>query len=117
MTAGQPGRAERLIERFQEIGGSLGEVAFGFEYPVLQPIISAAGAGESKPCWDYEEAKGVMVRGSKWMHLLLKVPKGMERVRAVLDLAADVRAYGFRLPVLVIPDEERARDRLTVRLV
>ncbi len=102
--------------KFQEVEAKVGELAFGFEYPELQPLISAAGAGESRPSWDYEEAKGVKVQGSKWMHLLLKVPKGMGRVRAVLDLTADVQVYGSRLPALVIREKE-VDKRLTVRLV
>ena len=57
------------------------------------------------------------VQGSKWMHLLLKAPKGMEPLRAILDLAADVQVRDSRLPVLVIRDKEQARDHLTVRLV
>jgi hypothetical protein len=103
--------------KFQEIEAKIGEVAFGFEYPELQPLISAAGAGETEPSWDYEEAKGVTVQGSKWMHLLARAPKGMEVVRAILDLAADVRVRDTRLPVLVIRDKEQAREHLTVRLV
>lgn len=103
--------------KFQEIEAKTGEVAFGFEYPELQPLISAAGAGEVEPSWDYEEAKGVMVQGSKWMHLLAKAPKGMGGVRAILDLAADVRVRGTRLPALVIRNREQAQEHLTVRLV
>jgi hypothetical protein len=103
--------------KFQEVEVKPGELAFGFEYPELQPLISAAGAGETEPSWDYEEAKGVTVQGSKWMHLLARAPKGMEVVRAILDLAADVRVRDTRLPVLVIRDKEQAREHLTVRLV
>jgi len=103
--------------KFQEIGAEIGGIEFGFEYPELQPLISAAGAGEERPSWDYEEARGVAVQGSKWMHLLIKAPQGMEMVRAVLDLAADVQVRDSRLPVLAIRDKEQARDRLTVRLV
>jgi hypothetical protein len=53
----------------------------------------------------------------KWMHLLARAQKGMEVVRAILDLAADVRVWDTRLPVLVIRDKEQAREHLTVRLV
>jgi hypothetical protein len=103
--------------KFQEIGTEIGRVEFGFEYPELQPLISAAGAGEEKPSWDYEEARGVALKGSKWMHLLVKAPKGMETIRAILDLAADVQVRDSRLPVLAIRDRQQARDRLAVRLV
>jgi len=103
--------------KFYEVEGKTGEIGFGFEYPELQPLISAAGAGEPEPSWDYEEAKGVMVQGSKWMHLLVKATRGMEIVRATLDLAADVRVQNSRLPVLIIRDKKQAREHLTVRLV
>ncbi len=83
----------------------------------MQPIISAAGVGEAEPSWDYEEAKGVKVQGGKWMHLLMKVPRGMTPVRATLDLAADVCVRKVRLPVVVIRNRQQAKDRLTVRLV
>ncbi len=101
--------------KFQEVKARVGEVAFGIEYPELQPIISATGAGESEPSWDYEGAKGAMVQGSKWMHLLFRVYKGMERVRAILDLAADVQVYGSHLPV--VTQKGKRRSRLTVQLV
>ncbi len=103
--------------KFIEIEGSVGGIEFGFEYPELQPIISAAGVGEAKPSWDYEEAKGVKVQGAKYMHLLVKVPKGMTPVHATLDLVADVRVRQVRLPVVVIRKRQQAEDRLTVRLV
>jgi len=103
--------------KFLEVEGKIGDIKFGFEYPELQPIISATGAGEAKPSWDYEEAKGITVQGSKWMHLLVKAPKGMETIRGILDLAADVRVRDSRLPVLAIRHKEQARERLTVRLV
>lgn len=102
--------------KFQEIEASVGGVEFGFEYPELQPIISASGAGEPNPSWDYEEAKGVRVQGSKWMHLLVKAPKGMPSGQAVLDLAADVEVRGSRLPVLVFRNRKEAEAHLTVRL-
>jgi hypothetical protein len=102
--------------KFQEIEVSVGGVEFGFEYPELQPIISAAGAGEAEPSWDYEAAKGVRVQGSKWMHLLVKAPKGMPSGQAILDLAADVLVRGSRLPVLVFRNRKEAEAHLTVRL-
>jgi hypothetical protein len=103
--------------KFQEIEAQLGGVEFGFEYPELQPVISATGIGENSPCWDYEEAKGMKVQGGKWMHLLLKAPKGTLVIRAILDVTADVRVRSWQLPVVAIRDKEQARAHLTVRLV
>lgn len=102
--------------KFYEIEGEIGGIEFGFEYPELQPVITAAGGGEPNPSWDYEEAKGMKVQGCKWMHLLIKAPKGMRPVRAILDLAADVRVRGSLLATLGIRDREKARTHLTVRL-
>jgi hypothetical protein len=102
--------------KFAEVEAKLGEVAFGLEYQELQPEISAAGIGEATPSWDYRETKGVKVLGSKWMHLLIKAPRGMEAVRATLDLAADVWVKGWRLPVVILRNKE-AHANLTVRLV
>lgn len=102
--------------KFYEVEGSIGGIEFGFEYPELQPIISAAGGGEATPSWDYEEAKGARVQGCKWMLLLVKAPKGTSPVRATFDLTADVRVRGSRLAVLALRDKEQARAHLTVRL-
>jgi hypothetical protein len=103
--------------KFQEVEAKLGGFGSDLGYSELQPIISATGVAETVPMWDYWEARGVMVSGSKDMHLLLKAPKGMKTVRAVLDLVADVRVRDTRIPALVIRDEKQAREHLTVRLV
>ena len=102
--------------KFMELEAGVGGAEFGFEYPELQPLVSAAGAGEAAPSWDYEEARGVRVQGSKWMHLLVKAPKGMPSGQATLDLAADISVRGFRLPVLVLRNRTEAEARLTVQL-
>lgn len=102
---------------FAEVEASLGGIEFGFEYAELQPTISASGLGEALPSWDYAEAKGVMVQGGKWMHLLVKAPKGTTPVCATLDLAADVRVRESVLSVLAISDKQQAQDHLTVRLM
>jgi len=102
--------------KFAEVEGSLGGIEFGFEYAELQPIISASGGGEALPSWDYEQAKGAMVKGGKWMHLLVKSPKGATTVRATIDLAADVHVRDSRLPVLALRDQEQVGAHRTVKL-
>mgnify|MGYP006924662588 FL=1 len=77
--------------RFQEVEAGLGCINFGIEYVELNPIISANGVGEDQISWDYHEAKGSKIQGSRLMHMLLKVPKGMKPVVALLDLIADVK--------------------------
>ncbi len=37
--------------KFKEIEGSLGGLEFGFDYPELEPEVSASGVGESQPRW------------------------------------------------------------------
>lgn len=102
--------------KFYEVEASIGGVEFGVEYSELQPIISASGAGEAVPSWDYTASRGTLVQGSKWMHILLKVPKGMSQCRAILDLTADVLVRGSQLSVLVFRDRKQAEAHLTVRL-
>lgn len=102
--------------KFQDVGASFGGIDFGLEYVELHPIISATGIGEGQPSWDYEEAKGLKVQGSKFMHMLLKVPKGMKPVEAFLDLVADVRIQDKVLR-LSVGKEKVIAESLRVRLV
>ena len=91
--------------KFKEIEGSLGSTDFGIEYPELQPTIVAAGVGERRPSWDYRKAKGIGIQGSKFMHLLLKVPKNMRKVRAKLKLTADLEVGGNWLTGLCLRNQ------------
>ncbi|MDQ6906024.1 MAG: hypothetical protein M3176_04265 [Chloroflexota bacterium] len=101
---------------FKEVEASAGDLEFGFEYTELQPVISGYGVGEEQPSWDYEAPRGTQIRGSKWMHLLVAAPRGMGVGDAALDLTADVRHGGARLPMLIPRNQERSRDRMRVRL-
>jgi hypothetical protein len=103
--------------KFAEVEAKVGELAFGLEYTELQPSISAAGFGEANPSWDYQEVKGIKILGGKWMHLLVKAPRGAETIRSYLDLTAEVKGKGWRLPVVAIRDEDRSRAHLSVQLV
>lgn len=103
--------------KFQEIEAGAGQAAFGLSYTELQPLISANGVGEERPSWDYESVRGVMVQGSKFMHALVKAPKGATRIQATLDLSADVKVYASVLGVLLIPYKEQPERTLTVTLV
>ncbi len=102
--------------KFETIEASLGTLEIGFEYPQLEPLISANGAGESTPSWDYEPARGFRLQGSKWMHLLVQTPKGMSTGRAILSLTADLTSRGVRIPVVAIRDRKEATRRLAVHL-
>jgi len=101
--------------KFQEVEAGIGELGFGFEYTEIQPTISASGAGESEPAWDFSAAAGAHVQGSKWMHLLLKMSTEMTACDANLHLTADVVRSGVRIPVFSRPTQTSAKP-LTVRL-
>ena len=103
--------------KFKEVEANLAGVNFGFEYTELQPIISAAGFGETIVSWDFEATKGISIQGAKWMHLLLKRPLAQREVHAFLDLSADVSFQRSVLSVLAIKQREKVREQLKVRLV
>jgi hypothetical protein len=98
---------------FQPVEVSVGEIAFGFDYPELRPMISAAGYRTSKPNWDYFAVSGSAVQGGKWMHLLVKTPRGTSAVHADLSLAADVRTKGAI--VRAVLRNNRAREAACLR--
>ena len=88
--------------KFQQLEADAGGAEFGWEYAELQAIISAAGGNETEASWDYSIAKGVStVQGTKWMHMLVKAPRGMPKAEVALDLAADLKVRGGDLPVLL----------------
>ena len=86
--------------KFQSLSVGIGEAAFEFQYPELQPIVSGAGVGETTADWSYSEARGVTLQGSKFMHMLVRAPRGTRSCSANLDLMADVIYQGRRIPVL-----------------
>lgn len=102
--------------KFQELEASLGSTEFGFEYTEQVPLISAALGAGFDPSWDYGAGPKREVLGTKWMYLLIKVPKGMTSGRALLDLEADVLVRGVRLPVVFWRQQEQAAEQLTVSL-
>lgn len=106
--------------KFEKVEGSIGSTEFGIEYPELQPVIIATGVGEREPAWEYQKAKGRAIQGSKSMHLLLKVPKHMQRVRAKLKLTADIESQETWLQRLILRDRNEGNEPkayLPVRLV
>lgn len=102
--------------KFQELEASLGSAEFGFEYTELIPLVSAALGTSFDPSWDYRTGPGQEVQGTKWMHLLVKAPKGMTSGRALLELEADVLVRGVRLPVTFWRKQEQEPEQLTVTL-
>jgi len=96
--------------KFQSVEAEVGSLEFGLEYPELQPIIVGAGVGEAMPTWDYQVATGMAgIQGAKWMHLLVKAPKGMPAATAQLALTAQVYVEGKWIPTVMGPAEQGAR--------
>lgn len=102
--------------KFRELEASLGSAQFGFEYTELIPLVSAAIGASFDPSWDYRAGPGQEVQGTKWMHLLVKAPKGMASGRALLELEADVLVRGTRLPVTIWRKQAQESKQLTVTL-
>jgi hypothetical protein len=102
--------------KFQELETSLGSAEFGIEYTELIPLVSAAIGAGFDPSWDYRTGSGQEVQGTKWMHLLVKAPKGMTSGRALLELEADVQVGDVLLPVTFWRKQEQEPEQLTVTL-
>jgi hypothetical protein len=102
--------------KFKELEASVGGVAFGFDYPELEPEVTASGVGESQPQWEYRQTRGTTVQGSKLAYLLVAAPPDMMSCRAALGLSAEVERGGFGLPVRWFRDEERRQAGFTVIL-
>jgi hypothetical protein len=102
--------------KFRELEASLGSAEFGFEYTELIPLVSASIGASFDPSWDYRAGPGQEMQGTKWMHLLVKAPKGMTSGRALVDLEADVLVRGVRLPVTFWRQQEQAAAQLTISL-
>jgi hypothetical protein len=98
--------------KFHTVEAEVGSVEFGLEYPELQPVIVGAGVGEATPTWDYQTATGrAGIQGAKWMHLLVKAPKGMPVGTAQLALTAQIYVEGLPAwkPMVWGPAEQGAR--------
>lgn len=102
--------------KFKEIDVSVGGVEFGFDYPELEPEVSASGIGESQPRWEYRRTRGTTVQGSKLAYVLVAAPKGTRTCKAAIGLTADVERGGFGLPVKWFRDTDRTTAGFTITL-
>jgi hypothetical protein len=91
---------------FSSIGASLGEMTHEIEYQEIRPVVYASGAGESNPAWDYLESKGYPIYGSKYMYLVLAVPKKFTPIVATITMVGRIRYYGSFLDALLSFFEE-----------
>lgn len=90
------------VLKFQQLEAEAGSAEWGWEYTELQATISASGGSEAESSWDYSTAKGIStVQGTKWMHMLVRAPRGMPKGEVALDLWADMKVRGGDLPVLL----------------
>ncbi len=87
--------------KFEVVEASVGSVELGIQYTELQPRISGSGQLTSSAIWNYFEVPGVKIQGGKWMHLLVKVPKGMLSAVADIRVAADVATSGAVVRALI----------------
>ena len=73
---------------FGQVGAAIGEAGFSLHYTQLEPVVTAAGVGESAVDWSMMDMAGLYVLGSKWMYLVVKAPKGMPSAHVELDPAS-----------------------------
>lgn len=102
--------------KFQEWEASLGSAEFEIEYSEIIPRITGYIGDSVAPIWDYSAGPEQTVRGTKWMYLLVKAPKGMKGGRVLLELEADILIKGTRLSVVLRPQQKQARAQLTAPL-
>jgi hypothetical protein len=102
--------------KFQEWEASLGSAEFGIEYSEIIPRIKGYIGDSVAPIWDYSAGSDRTVQGTKWMHLLVKAPKGMTGGHVQLELEADVLVKGTHLSAVLRHQQKQASTQLTVPL-
>jgi hypothetical protein len=80
---------------FQEVSANLGSFSYGFTYTELQPVILAAGQGETEPSWTFSRSKAQALQGGKAVHLLVAAPAGTSSADAQIELVAQVTKPGM----------------------
>lgn len=103
--------------KFFQIEADIGKIDFGFEYNELIPSISATGLMETNPAWEYQEAPGYSIQGSKLMHILLRAPKGQHPIMASASLDAKLRANGSLLNAVFGLEATKAQAHLEMLFV
>lgn len=92
-----------------------GEIGVGVRYTKLEPLITAA-ISDTEPSWDFEATRGIELRGTRWMHLVIQAPQGMPSAEASLDLTADLIHGGVRLPAVLRRPKVKDAPELRARL-
>jgi hypothetical protein len=74
--------------KFKEVEASVGEVVTNVEYVRTEPIITAYNPLRADPNWDLEKHKYFPLRGSKFLYMIVKRPRGAKGVRLSIELTA-----------------------------
>jgi hypothetical protein len=102
--------------KFQELEASFGSAEFGFEDSEQVPLISGTLGTSLDPTWSYRAGRKREVSGTKWMYLLIKVPKGLTSGQALLELEADVLVRGTHMAAKLWHQQNPAVAQLTTSL-
>lgn len=82
---------------FAGFGVSPGEAITTIKFRRIEPVIIGFGALGSGPSWDFKKHKNHPLLGNKFGYLIVKKPRGVEAVRLILDIAANVVTQHGRL--------------------
>jgi len=99
--------------KFTDLEVKLGTVDFTLQCKKLEPVITAFGALQPDPGWDFMRTKKQDIRGPKFMYLIVKRPKGVEAVRISFELSAQVR---IRQGLLAATIDEEIKSHLSTMI-
>jgi hypothetical protein len=103
--------------KLSDLEVELGEAVLDFQYDRLEPLITGSGVLQANPAWEFEPARGHPLTGSRFMHLVVKCPRGGEGVRASFHVEADLVEEGvFRWRWWSRQDAEAHRTTVICKL-
>lgn len=95
--------------KFVGVEASIGSVALTVAYDELIPAVSAAGAQEATFQWDLRSTEHHPLRGVKFFHAIVQVPRDAQAAVATLSISADVITPGGFLYRGSVRREDRPR--------
>ena len=95
------------------IEASIGTLDLVIQHKKLEPFIVGTGVLESNPSWDFSRTNRQDIRGSKFLHLIVKRPKTTKAVNITFKLYAQVR---IKQGILRAALEEDLRKSLTTSI-
>lgn len=103
---------------FKEFKASIGEVAIGWKYSKLEPIIESRGINEQYPEWVFLAPYEVQtISGSKGMLILIKAKKEVRPIIADVQLTARCKVLDSPIDTILRLDETSPRIDVTWTLV